>query len=425
MHPPPPRRHNNGPPTVLNVAEKPSVARALAGAFHRIPQSQEAAPMRRDAAQIFTHDQVCFPYIFSQGNGDGGAAATTASVPNRPHRMITTSVRGHLASIEFGAEYGWSRCDPLMLFEAPIEIVYKDDMQPLKRMLERLSKTVDAVILWLDCDREGEAIGDEVMQVCLGGNPRLRPFIYRARFSTVLDAEIRRALSSLGRLNDHFVQAVNARSELDLRTGAAFTRFQTLRLQKKFHLPGSGQNGGGSSGVISYGPCQFPTLGFVVERWARIETFVPEDFWFLELTLRVPQSDNNHQNATTESRINNNSGRPIVFTWKRIRLYDRLITLALYESCMETQTAVVTQLVGRPKNKWRPVPLATVELQKRASRYLHIGSETLMSAAEELYQQGYISYPRTETERFRPEFQHRPLIQDFATLNADAGPFAA
>lgn len=102
-----------------------------------------------------------------------------------------------------------------------------------------------------------------------------------------------------------------------------------------------------------------------------------------------------------------------------------MITLALYESCLEDGTAVVTQLSGRPKNKWRPVPLATVELQKRASRYLHIGSGTLMSAAEELYQHGYISYPRTETERFRPEFQHRPLIQDFANLNANAGPFAA
>jgi DNA topoisomerase III len=424
MHPPP-RRNNHGPPTVLNIAEKPSVARSLAGAFHRIPQSQETVPMRRDAAQIFTHDQVSFPDIFSQGSDGAHAAATSGSAPNQPHRMITTSVRGHLASIEFGSEYGWSRCDPLTLFEAPIETTYKDDMQPLKRMLERLSKTVDAVILWLDCDREGEAIGDEVMQVCVAGNPRLRPFIYRARFSTVLDVEIRRALSSLGRLNDHFVQAVNARSELDLRTGAAFTRFQTLRLQKKFHLPGNGE---GSSGVISYGPCQFPTLGFVVERWARIETFVPEEFWFLELTLCVPQSDNNTEDAITEGRNtnnNHNSGRPIVFTWNRNRLYDRLITLALYELCMETQTAVVTQLTGRPKNKWRPVPLATVELQKRASRFLHIGSETLMSAAEELYQHGYISYPRTETERFRPEFQHRPLIQDFANLNANAGPFAA
>lgn len=404
------------PPKVLNVAEKPSVARALAGVFSRMPQSREGG-MRRDAAQIFTHDNVCFPLVFSQGQVPAQHARGQAV----PHTMITTSVRGHLASIEFGSEYRWNRCDPVELFDAPLEVIYKDDMRPLYTMLKRQAKDVKAVILWLDCDREGEAIGEEVLNVCVESNPRLQPHIYRAKFSTVLDGEIRQALVTLGRINDGFVQAVQARSQLDLRVGAAFTRFQTLRLQKKFQLSGKS--------VVSYGPCQFPTLGFVVERWARIETFVPEDFWFLELTLRIPtnndQRNNDEEKSNEDDALsappsaqnrNNAEGRPIVFTWRRNRLYDRLMTMVLYESCLDAEQAVVTQLVGRPKNKWRPVPLATVELQKRASRYLRIGSESLMAAAEELYQQGYISYPRTETEKFRPEFDHRNVIQQFAGL---------
>jgi DNA topoisomerase-3 len=410
--------NNNNNRVVLNVAEKPSVARALAGVFSRMPQSQEEGVMRREAAQIFTHT-VVFPDVYSQAQTNNGARQGQANGPPVPHTMITTSVRGHLASIEFPPDYGWSRCDPIQLFDAPLEVQYKEDMKPLQTMLTRLSKNVQAVILWLDCDREGEAIADEVLQVCVEGNPRLRPFIYRAKFSTVMDGEIRRSLNTLGRLNDWFVQAVQARSQLDLRVGAAFTRFQTLRLQKKFQLSGNS--------VVSYGPCQFPTLGFVVERWARIETFRPEDFWFMELTLRIPTPAPNGNHTTAQpppstNTNNNNANRPIVFTWKRNRLYDQILTLAFYESCLDAEEAVVTQLQGRPKNKWRPVPLATVELQKRASRYLRIGSETLMTAAEGLYQQGYISYPRTETERFRPEFEHRPLIQEFANVNG--GPFA-
>lgn len=367
--------------------------------------------MQRDAAQIFTHDNVCFPQIFSQATNGRRPG------PNSPHKMITTSVRGHLASIEFAPEYGWNKVDPIALFDAPLETHYSDDMKPLHTMLTRLAKNVQAVILWLDCDREGEAIAKEVEEVCVQSNPRLRPNIYRAKFSTVLDAEIRRALNSLGRLNEWFVQAVQARSQMDLRVGAAFTRFQTLRLQKRFQDV--------SDSVISYGPCQFPTLGFVVERWARIETFIPEDFWFLELTLRIPTPNNDTNNNTQQQSARpdnaNHNARPIVFTWKRNRLYDQVLTLALYESCLEMEQAIVTQLSGRPKNKWRPVPLATVELQKRAARYLRIGSETLMSAAEELYQQGYISYPRTETERFRPEFNHRSLIQQFTGLGGQFG----
>jgi DNA topoisomerase IA len=71
--------------------------------------------------------------------------------------------------------------------------------------------------------------------------------------------------------------AVDARSEIDLRTGAAFTRFQTKLLQGKYHE---------TQGVmLSYGPCQFPTLGFVVARDRRIEAFRPEDFWYLDLEV--------------------------------------------------------------------------------------------------------------------------------------------
>jgi len=412
---------------VLNVAEKPSVARALASAFGRFPESHEG-PTRREAAQIFIHNNVRFPDIFTQGNGppqhhpQQQRQQHPAVGPPTSHTMITTSVRGHLATTDFPKDYGWSRVDPIQLFDAPLEVVYSEDMKPLQLMLSRLSKDVHAVILWLDCDREGEAIADEVRQVCIEGNRNLEPYIYRAKFSTVMEGEIKSALQTLGRVNEWFVQAVHARSQIDLRVGAAFTRFQTLRLQKKFQLSGN-------STVVSYGPCQFPTLGFVVERWARIETFIPEDFWFIELSLRIPGQQHQQGQGEGEEEVQrhhsgsspSNNDRPIHFAWKRSRLYDQWVTLALYESCLEAEVAVVTQMNGRPKSKWRPVPLATVELQKRASRYLRIGSETLMQAAEALYQQGFISYPRTETERFRPEFQHQPLLQDFANMRDHAG----
>ena len=66
--------------------------------------------------------------------------------------------------------------------------------------------------------------------------------------------------------------AVNVRQELDLRLGCAFTRYLTLSLQRKF------QNLLNKC-LISFGPCQFPTLGFVVERYKEIERFVAEKFW--------------------------------------------------------------------------------------------------------------------------------------------------
>lgn len=406
------------PLTVLNVAEKPSVARALAEVFSQIQGSRDQPMTRGEAAQIFVCENVSFPSVLTQGNG------RPVNGPEVPHTMITTSVRGHLASQDFGPQYGWNSCPPVALFDAPIETSYRSDMQPLERMLRQQARNAGALVLWLDCDREGEAISDEVRAVCLAGNRRLEGKTYRAKFSTVLSAEIRRALRSLGRVNESWVQAVHARSEHDLRVGAAFTRFQTLRLQKKF-------DGFDQGKVVSYGPCQFPTLGFVVERWARIETFIPEDFWFLEMTIRL-SPDGTLVGASAESGAGGQQrqpqqrtgDRPIHLSWKRGRLYDRVMTMVLYESCLDAEEATVTSLTGRPKNKWRPVPLATVELQKRASRYLRIGSESVMKAAEELYQQGYISYPRTETERFRDEFDHQSLIQSFQAVAGEFGSYA-
>lgn len=107
----------------------------------------------------------------------------------------------------------------MALFDAPINTTYKEDMQPLERMLRDLARRASALILWLDCDREGEAISDEVRTVCLRGNARLgsQNRIFRAKFSTVMPGEIQRALRTLGRVNENLVKAVEARSEHDLR----------------------------------------------------------------------------------------------------------------------------------------------------------------------------------------------------------------
>lgn len=145
-------------PTILNVAEKPSVARSLADAFKRMPGSVDRG-MRRQEHQIFTQENVSFVNVFAQGQG------RLLTEPCQAHTMITTSVRGHLASIEFQPLFRWSKVNPITLFDAPIAASYKQDMEPLQRMIGDLARTVSAVILWLDCDREGDAIGDEVREV--------------------------------------------------------------------------------------------------------------------------------------------------------------------------------------------------------------------------------------------------------------------
>lgn len=68
--------------------------------------------------------------------------------------------------------------------------------------------------------------------------------------------------------------------------------------------------------------------------------------------------------------------------------------------CQANPRATVTNVVQKPKSKWRPLPMDTIELEKLGSKKLKISAKQTMTIAEKLYQQGFISYPRTETNKF-------------------------
>lgn len=137
--------------------------------------------------------------------------------------------------------------------------------------------------------------------------------------------------------------AVEARTELDLRLGAAFTRLQTLALQSRFNqIKDSGE-------PVSYGifvcrlsclnlcrilgPCQFPTLGFVVSRYSQVNAFVPEPFWYIFLSL-TRKSDET------------------VFIWRRGHLFEYQVAAVIYEHVLEDATTRVTKVVNKSTKKW-------------------------------------------------------------------------
>ncbi|KAM9745947.1 LOW QUALITY PROTEIN: DNA topoisomerase 3-alpha [Menidia menidia] len=310
--------------------------------------------------------------------------------------VTMTSVSGHLLGLEFKAPFQkWHSCNPVLLFDAEVEKYCPENYIQIKRTLEKEVRQCQALVIWTDCDREGENIGFEIIDVCKAVKPNLQ--VFRAKFSEITPNSIRRACETLTEPDVNISDAVDVRQELDLRIGASFTRFQTLRLQKIFPESLANQ-------LISYGSCQFPTLGFVVERFKAIQAFIPETFYKIKVLHEV-------EDATVE------------FSWKRNRLFNHTACLVLYQICMEDPMATVTSVTSKPKSKWRPLPLDTVELEKLASRKLRINAKETMKIAEKLYTKGFISYPRTETNIFPKNLALGPLVEQQAQ-SPEWGTFA-
>ena len=364
--------------SVLMVAEKPSIAQTV--------------------AQILSGGKASF----RKGTGTP-VHEYSGSFQGASAKFKVTSVTGHVFSIDFPAEFNdRAKTNPLDLFEART-VKSEATKGRTVRHLQHEAGGVDALVLWLDCDREGENICYEVMQVVVplmvnkGGNPLPHPDktkvdcsshplgrldrerVYRSHFSSLAPKDIKAAMEKLQRPSIHEALSVEARQEIDLKVGVAFTRFQSGLLQSKY--------GDLDSTLISYGPCQTPTLQFCVRRWDEINNFKPQPHWTLHVGAK----------GTT-------------FNWDRGRLFD-VNVVNVFKAKVGGTEANVVSVTTKKKSLSRPVGLNTVQMLRQASTRLGMGPQQSMQVAERLYLSGFVTYPRTESTAYASNFDVRGLVQ--------------
>ncbi|CUV06108.1 unnamed protein product [Cryptosporidium hominis] len=358
--------------TILCVAEKNSVAKEIANIL--CPEFQSPNRLKSKST---TNVALYFPYKFC----------------GEECNMIVTSVRGHLKQLGFASKYSdWGSVNPVVLLDLSTPVISSilPDCMGIADNLTYFSKISSYLILWLDCDREGENIAFEVLSICLNSNKNLITF--RAHFSAITKFEINNAMKKLSFPNRALSDAVEARKEIDLRVGSSFTRFLTLRYSRLFPIP---------ERTLSYGTCQFPTLGFVVSRYKKIINFREEDEWTITLEVKMKIYEGNNKEMSN-----------VIFEWERGKLFDNLFTFIIYETCIENSNARVKEIVNNRILKRKPLPLNTVEMTKIASDKLKISPIKCINIAENLYRKGYISYPRTETNSFSDSIDISKYIKE-------------
>lgn len=95
-----------------------------------------------------------------------------------------TSVAGHLSGQDFPSDYNWSACDPFALFDAPVVKKVKKESEGIAKNLTNEARRAQTLMIWTDCDREGEHIGSEIVGICRKVQRNI--IVRRARFSAII-----------------------------------------------------------------------------------------------------------------------------------------------------------------------------------------------------------------------------------------------
>ena len=197
---------------------------------------------------------------------------------------------------------------------------------------------------------------------------------HRARYSALTPDEVKAAFAKPVTVDFNLAEAAHSRQDIDLIWGAVLTRFMSLASYRY------------GSEYLSVGRVQTPTLRLIVDRELERRAFVPVPYWEVKARLRRDADELEVAHATAAST---RSPRP------RRR-----------SPGPAAPTAVVTGYKAQPRTLAPPPPFNTTALMSAASA-VGVSPARAMRAAESLYLDGLISYPRTDNTVYPPSLDLR------------------
>ncbi len=290
---------------------------------------------------------------------------------------------GHIVNIDFPEQYNnWSVTQPRELIRAETEVKYTH--KKIGTALKKLSKDATLVTIATDFDREGELIGVEAYHIIHEYNKEV-PFD-RVRFSAITKQEIERAFGNPVPLDFNLAAAGEARQKIDLVWGAALTRYISLtcgRLGKSF---------------LSVGRVQTPLLALLVDRELEIRAFTPTPYWELYATLNDGDGLKADNEFTAKHECN--------------RFEDKKVAEKIRAKLGSSGTVAEYRKGSRPDTP--PIPFSTTEFI-RAAASIGFSAANAMRIAENLYVNGWISYPRTDNTVYPPSLNLRDILTTFSS----------
>ena len=301
---------------------------------------------------------------------------------------VSVGLKGHVLNPEYPEEYSnWQKVEPSELIDA--EILKAVSEKGVANAVQSLAKKADHVVVATDFDREGELIGVEALSLAFEANPKLLDHVERSRFSALTKGEVDRAFNELVEVSRELAAAGEARQDIDLIWGATLTRWVS-RATKRY-----------GSSFLSVGRVQSPTLVLIAERERERRAFVSEPYWEIEANLR-------------------NGGGPFLVRHARGRFKEEAEARKAFENL--TDSATVTEVSEKSATRPPPTPFNTTGFLTAAAS-LGISPSRASRIAEDLYTDGYISYPRTDNTVYPRSLDLREILGLLKRVEG-AGPHA-
>ncbi len=261
----------------------------------------------------------------------------------------------------------------------PLYVIPKTKKKVVKELQGKL-KQADEIILATDEDREGESISWHLLQLLKPKVP-----VKRMVFHEITQDAIRRALENCRDIDENLVHAQETRRILDRLVGYTLSPL----LWKKI------------AWGLSAGRVQSVAVRLLVQRERQRRAFVEAGYWDLKAAL---EQDKNPFEAKLMTLAGNKLATGSDFDPNTGQLLPNKAVVVLNEAAA---IALKARLTGKPwevaKTEEKPStrrpspPFTTSTLQQEANRKLGISARNTMRVAQKLYEEGYITYMRTDS----------------------------
>lgn len=238
----------------------------------------------------------------------------------------------------------------------------------IKLITDELKKA-DAVYLASDPDREGEAIAWHILDILRAKKLLAGKKVYRVAFHEITKRAVLEAIENPREIDENLVDAYLVRRALDYLIGFGISPLLWRR------------NLGKSAGRV-----QSVAVNLVVDREREIEAFTPVEYWSLTANCNL-NKDNFQANL-----ISANGQKIEKMT---IKNHDEMDLILSSIGTPEIDANVIA-IDKKKTSRKAAAPFTTSTLQQEAARKLYFSSKRTMATAQKLYEQGLITYMRTD-----------------------------